>query len=125
MDERRAARYERLIEQLRDLIVGKSPTLQAAMATVCAVLHAKMRHHSWIGFYFVAGDDEPPTVGSHVGPGQKAGVGDLADEDKDGSRAYLFSGTGLSVSDGHRFELAGCPMEFDGFGVETDVYLWM
>lgn len=65
MDEQRAARYERLTEQLRGLIEGKSPTLQAAMATICAVLHAKMRHHSWTGFYFVASEDE-----LHVGPYQ-------------------------------------------------------
>jgi GAF domain-containing protein len=61
----RAARYERIREQLEDLIVGRSPTLVAAMATVCAVLHAKMPHHSWTGFYCVAGEDE-----LHVGPYQ-------------------------------------------------------
>jgi GAF domain-containing protein len=47
------------------LITGKSPSLTAAMATICAVLHAKMSHHSWTGFYFVASDDE-----LHVGPYQ-------------------------------------------------------
>lgn len=35
------------------------------MSTICAVLHAKMRHHSWTGFYLVAGEDE-----LHVGPYQ-------------------------------------------------------
>ena len=65
MDERRAARYERLFEQLRDLIEDKSPSLQAAMATICAVLHAKMQHHFWTGFYFVKSEDE-----LHVGPYQ-------------------------------------------------------
>ena len=65
MDAQRAARYERLAEQLRGLIEDKSPTLQAAMATICAVLHAKMRHHSWTGFYLVVGEDE-----LHVGPYQ-------------------------------------------------------
>ncbi|MFC2105332.1 GAF domain-containing protein [Candidatus Bipolaricaulota bacterium] len=65
MDERRAARYERLYEQLRDLIEDKSPSLQAAMATICAVLHAKMQHHFWTGFYFVISEDE-----LHVGPYQ-------------------------------------------------------
>ena len=55
MDEQRAARYERIYEQLRGLIEGKSPDLTAAMATICAVLHAKMPHHFWTGFYFVAG----------------------------------------------------------------------
>ena len=65
MDERRAARYERLYDQLRGLIEGKSPSLQAAMATICAVLHAKMQHHFWTGFYFVVSKDE-----LHVGPYQ-------------------------------------------------------
>ncbi|MBU1048920.1 GAF domain-containing protein [Candidatus Bipolaricaulota bacterium] len=65
MDAQRAARYERLTEQLRGLIEGKSPSLQAAMATICAVMHAKMQHHSWTGFYFVAEEDE-----LHVGPYQ-------------------------------------------------------
>lgn len=61
----RSARYERLYEQLSGLVAGKSPSVVAAMATVCAVLHAKMPHHSWTGFYFVAGEDE-----LHVGPYQ-------------------------------------------------------
>ena len=65
MDERRAARYERLYEQLQDLIEDKSPSLLAAMATICAVFHAKMQHHFWTGFYFVVGEDE-----LHVGPYQ-------------------------------------------------------
>jgi L-methionine (R)-S-oxide reductase len=62
---RRAARYERIYTQLQGLIEGRSPNLAAAMATMCAVLHAKMSHHSWTGFYFVASDDE-----LHVGPYQ-------------------------------------------------------
>lgn len=61
----REARYGRIAIQLRDLIAGRSPTLVAAMATVCAVLHAKMPHHLWTGFYFVAAEDE-----LHVGPYQ-------------------------------------------------------
>jgi len=65
MDERRAARYERLYEQLKGLIEDNSPSLQAAMATICALLHAKMRHHFWTGFYFVKNEDE-----LHVGPYQ-------------------------------------------------------
>lgn len=64
MDKGRLGRYERIYEQLRSLIAGRSPNLIAAMATVAAVLHAKMPHHSWTGFYFVAGDE------LHVGPYQ-------------------------------------------------------
>ena len=65
MTDARAGRYDRIYAQLRDLIEGKSPNLTAAMATICAVLHAKMSHHFWTGFYLVAGEDE-----LHVGPYQ-------------------------------------------------------
>ncbi|MCD6519090.1 MAG: GAF domain-containing protein [Anaerolineae bacterium] len=61
----RLARYERIYHQLAELIEGKSPNLIAAMATICALLHAKMPHHSWTGFYFTASEDE-----LHVGPYQ-------------------------------------------------------
>lgn len=65
MDPRRAGRYQRIEAQLRALIQGRSPNLIAAMATICAVLQAKMPHHSWTGFYFVADEHE-----LHVGPYQ-------------------------------------------------------
>jgi GAF domain-containing protein len=65
IDPKRAGRYERIYTQLEDLIEGKSPNLVAAMATVCALLHAKMSHHSWTGFYCVISDSE-----LHVGPYQ-------------------------------------------------------
>lgn len=67
IDERRRSRYERIAAQLKDLIEGKSPNLLAAMATICAVLHAKMPHHLWTGFYFVAAESE-----LHIGPYQGA-----------------------------------------------------
>ena len=67
MDQRRQARYDRIYRQLRTLIEGRSPNCIAAMATICAVLHAKMPHHSWTGFYLVIGEDE-----LHVGPYQGA-----------------------------------------------------
>jgi len=66
MNERRASRYGRIYGQLRDLIEGKTPDLIAAMATICAVLHAKMTHHFWTGFYFVEGDRL--RVGPYQGP---------------------------------------------------------
>jgi len=65
IDPKRPARYQRIYAQLKDLIEDKSPNLVAAMATLCAVLHHKMGHHSWTGFYFVADEDE-----LHVGPYQ-------------------------------------------------------
>ncbi len=65
IDSRRARRYERLYDQLKELIEDKSPNLTAAMATICAVLHHKMPHHFWTGFYVVASEDQ-----LHVGPYQ-------------------------------------------------------
>ena len=65
IDRRRVGRYERIYDQLKELIEGKSPNLTAAMATICAVLHHKMPHHFWTGFYLVASEDE-----LHVGPYQ-------------------------------------------------------
>jgi L-methionine (R)-S-oxide reductase len=65
IDPRRPGRYERIYAQLKDLIENKSPNLLAAMSTMCAVLHHKMSHHFWTGFYFVANEDE-----LHVGPYQ-------------------------------------------------------
>lgn len=65
IDSRRPAAYGRIYEQLESLIREKSPNLTAGMATVAALLHGKLRHHFWTGFYFVAGPDE-----LHVGPYQ-------------------------------------------------------
>ena len=65
IDPKRLAAYERLFAQLEPLVCQKSPSLIAGMATITALLHAKLKHHSWTGFYFVAGEDE-----LHVGPYQ-------------------------------------------------------
>jgi len=65
VEEQRVARYGRIEAQLRGMVEGASPGAIAAMATIAAVLHAKMPHHLWTGFYFVAGPDE-----LHVGPYQ-------------------------------------------------------
>jgi len=67
IDPRRAGIYERLYAQLEPLIREKAPNLVAGMATIAALLHAKLSHHFWTGFYIVAGADE-----LHVGPYQGA-----------------------------------------------------
>ena len=67
IDPRRTAAYKRILAQLEPLIREKSPNLTAGMATVAALLHAKLRHHFWTGFYFVADREE-----LHVGPYQGA-----------------------------------------------------
>ena len=69
IDKRRAGRYERIYAQLSDLIKGKSPNLTAAMATICAVLHHKMSHHFWTGFYFTGAGNEGEKE-LYVGPYQ-------------------------------------------------------
>ena len=76
IDQKRPERYRRIYAQLQGLIEGKSPNLIAAMSTMCAVLHHKMPHHFWTGFYFVAGmddgKDEKDENELHVGPYQGA-----------------------------------------------------
>lgn len=64
-DQRRLARYDRIYTQLKELIEGRSPNLISAMATIAALLHHKMPHHFWTGFYFTAPEDQ-----LHVGPYQ-------------------------------------------------------
>jgi len=66
IDRFRQGRYERATAQLRELL-DASPSLIAAMSTICAVLQAKMPHHFWTGFYLVANENE-----LHVGPYQGA-----------------------------------------------------
>ena len=70
IDPRREGRYQRIYEQLEALITGKSPNLIAAMATICAVLHHKMPHHFWTGFYFVHSETQQSEEVLHVGPYQ-------------------------------------------------------
>ena len=64
-DAKRISRYERIYSQLEGLIRDKSPNLISAMATIVAVLHHKMPHHFWTGFYFTSETGE-----LHVGPYQ-------------------------------------------------------
>ncbi len=72
VDAKRAARYQRIYAQLEDLVEGESPNLIAAMATICAVLHHKLNHHFWTGFYLVDPPDEQgeETPLLYVGPYQ-------------------------------------------------------
>jgi GAF domain-containing protein len=58
-------RYERIFHQLEDLL-SKTENKVARMATVAALLHHKMPHYSWTGFYIIAADDL--VVGPYQGP---------------------------------------------------------
>ncbi len=64
-----AARYERILAQLMDLFAGYQETANdeiARMATACALLHHKMPHFFWTGFYRLMGREL--IVGPYQGP---------------------------------------------------------
>ncbi len=60
-----AGRYERIDLQLAELF-EKTGDLTARMATTVALLHHKMPHYFWTGFYRLAGDRL--IVGPYQGP---------------------------------------------------------
>lgn len=64
-----AGRYERIAAQLEDLFTNGPKATDdpiARMASIVAVLHHKMPHYFWTGFYRVAGDRL--VVGPYQGP---------------------------------------------------------
>lgn len=63
--EKKVARYERLYNQLKELLL-KSLTFDAQLAIINAVLYHKMPHFFWIGFYFL--NNNKLTIGSYQGP---------------------------------------------------------
>lgn len=60
-----ARRYERIFDQLRELL-QKTSNRTARMSTVAALLHHKMPHFFWTGFYTLIEDDL--IVGPYQGP---------------------------------------------------------
>jgi L-methionine (R)-S-oxide reductase len=48
----KAGRYQRIFDQLQDLLKDK-PNQEACMATIVAVLHHKMKGFFWTGFYLL------------------------------------------------------------------------
>ncbi len=77
MDKKRLeGRYERIFEQLKSLLT-KTDDKIAKMATVVAVLHGKMPHFFWTGFYRVVDGDliVGPYQGSVACQVLKKGVG--------------------------------------------------
>ncbi len=65
------------------------------MATICAVLHHKMPHHFWTGFYFVAAEDQ-----LHVGPYQ----GPVACQVLEGWKVGTLEGWNVETASGHSSE---------------------
>ena len=66
MEERKKeGRYPRIFTQLQEL-TSKPGDRLARMATICAVLHHKMDHYFWTGFYLY--HNGKLTVGPYQGP---------------------------------------------------------
>lgn len=65
LKEKKIARYERIYNQLKQLL-ATSPTFEAGLSTIIAVLYHKMPHFFWVGFYFL--NHNKLTVGPYQGP---------------------------------------------------------
>lgn len=65
-DRKKEGRYQRIFVQLSELIKKSSDHI-ARMATVCAVLHHKMDHFFWTGFYLLNASGKL-VVGPYQGP---------------------------------------------------------
>jgi L-methionine (R)-S-oxide reductase len=63
--KKKISRYTRIFHQLQELL-EKSPSPDAAMATIVALLHHKMEHFFWTGFYFL--ENGELTVRTYQGP---------------------------------------------------------
>jgi GAF domain-containing protein len=98
MDDRARleARYRRIFDQLAELL-GKTPDPVAGMATIAAVLHHKMTHFFWTGFYVLK--DGRLIVGPYQGP--------LACQVLEGPGGVCWGGVSgrkvVNVPDVHRF----------------------
>lgn len=64
-DNKKAGRYQRILEQLEDLLQKPGNSL-SRMATVIAVLSHKMDHFFWTGFYLLDGGEL--IAGPYQGP---------------------------------------------------------
>lgn len=96
-EKRLAARYGRLESQLQERFAADGADPISRMATAVALLHHKMPHYFWTGFYRVQGDRL--VVGPYQGP--------LACAVLEGSegvcRACLDRGESIIVPDVHAF----------------------
>jgi GAF domain-containing protein len=63
--EKKTEKYKRLYVQLVKLIES-SPTYEASLATINAVLYHKIPYFFWVGFYFLS--EYKLTVGPYQGP---------------------------------------------------------
>jgi GAF domain-containing protein len=97
MDEKKkTGRYQRILTQLDELL-KKTDDPQARMATICAVLHQKMDHYFWTGFYLHK--NGKLIVGPYQGP---VACQEL-EKDKGVCWAAVNSGKPVVVPDVHAF----------------------
>ena len=64
-DKKREGRYQRIYAQL-EVLLQKTEDPIARMASISALLHHKMNHYFWTGFYLLKGDKL--IVGPYQGP---------------------------------------------------------
>ena len=92
----KAARYQRLHEQISSLLL-KSRDTTARMSTICAVLHHKMPKFFWTGFYLL--QEGRLTVSVYQGP---VACMEL-EKDQGVCWAGINSGKAVIVPDVHQF----------------------
>ena len=95
-DTKKEGRYSRIHSQLADLLALTGEPL-ARMATVCAILHHKMDHFYWTGFYLY--HDDKLSVGPYQGP---VACQEL-EKDKGVCWAAVNSGVPVVVPDVHAY----------------------
>lgn len=65
MQDRKLARYERLLNQLKPLL-AESPGFYSRLATINAVLYHKISYIFWVGFYLL--ENDRLVVNAYQGP---------------------------------------------------------
>jgi GAF domain-containing protein len=63
--DKKSGRYQRLFDQMKELLVKSNNSL-SDMATIVAVLHHKMDRYFWTGFYLL--QEDKLQVGPYQGP---------------------------------------------------------
>ena len=95
-DQKKEGRYQRIFLQLEELLKKTEDPL-ARMASICAVLHHKMDHYFWTGFYLYK---EGKLI---VGPYQGPVACQELEKDKGVCWAVANSGSPVVVPDVHAF----------------------
>ncbi len=96
MIKKKAGRYQRINSQLSQLL-KKTDDPIARMASICAVLHHKMDHYFWTGFYILKNDK------LIVGPYQGPVACQELEKGKGVCWAAVSSGAPVVVTDVHAF----------------------